>query len=120
MTAILQPSGEVVSGGGTAPADNVEGFASGVHGNATQTIVTVVAGSKKLRGYSLWSNVDCEAYLAFDGVEINGTRKRFSRVIEAVFYFPNPVIPPSAGTVVTVKVDNGPNTGDFKAILFAE
>lgn len=118
MTAIVQP---VASGGGAAAnAQNVRGSTVGLAPGATQTLCSVVAGTRKIRGLVVFATADCEAWIEIDTVPMDGFRSRGNRVDKAYLVLPNPE-PVSATALIALKVQNtGIVSGDYEGTLFAE
>lgn len=118
MTAIVQP---IASGGGAAAnAQNVRGSTVGLAPGATQTLCSVVAGTRKIRGFVVHASVDCEAWIELDSVPMEGFRSRGNRVDKAYLVLPNPE-PVSAPVMIALLVQNtGGVAGDYEGTLFAE
>lgn len=119
MTAIVQPVAGG-AGGGTANADNVRDSIVGLAPDATQTIVSTLVGTKKLRGFAVHGSTDAEVWVELDNVPLPGIKARVSRVLAAVFYLPNPeVLSPTSTLALRVKNTDGV-TGDYEGTLFCE
>ncbi|MGV0984977.1 MAG: hypothetical protein ACOYB2_10510 [Limnohabitans sp.] len=122
MTAIVQPVGAVGGGGGTVPnARNERGSVTGLAPTASQTLVAVQTGTRKLRGFNVHGTTDGLAWVEVDGVPLAGIVARFSRVLPAYLVLPNPEGYASPTVMVALKVQNeGSVAGDFEGTLLGE
>jgi hypothetical protein len=120
MTAIVQPVAGSSGGGGAPNAQNVRGSLVGLAPLGTQTIASVVAGTRKLRGFKVNGSTDGEMWIEVDNVPLAGIRSRFSRVLDGYLVMPNPEVI-AAGSVIALLVQNtGPVAGDYEGTIFAE
>ncbi len=120
MTAIVEPIGSSTSAG-VAPARNMRGSVASVTPAATQTVVSFTAGTRRLRGFSLYGTTDALAWIEVDGSPLEGLVARHSRVLPAYLVLPNPEAYPSASSVVALRVLNeGTTSSDFEGVIFGE
>jgi hypothetical protein len=120
MTALVGPIGGG-STGGVASAVNQRGTTSGLAPLATATLVSFVAGTTKLRGFTVFGDTDAEVWVEVDGAPLAGIRARHSRVLPAYIVLPNPENYSSPTAVVALRVQNtGATAGDFQGTLLGE
>lgn len=119
MPAIVQPAAS--GGGAVEPARNDRGSVTGLAPASTHTLVSVVAGTRKLRGFSVHGDTDAVAWVEVDGSPLAGMSARFNRVLPAYIALPNPEAYPASTSTVTLRVRNdGDTAGDFEGTLFGE
>jgi hypothetical protein len=120
MTAIVQPAAAGGSGG-VANAVNQRGATSGLAPLAIATLVSFVAGTTKLRGFTVYGDTDGEAWVEVDAVPLAGIRARHSRVLPAYLVLPNPELYVSPTALVTLRVQNtGATAGVYEGTLLGE
>jgi hypothetical protein len=119
VTAIVQPVAGSGSGG-AANAQNVRGSIAGLAPSGTQDIVSVVAGSRKLRGFKAHGTTDGEMWVEVDGSPLEGIRSRFSRVLDGYLVMPNPEAIAPGSTIALVVQNTSIVSGDYEGTIFAE
>lgn len=123
MTAIVQPvsTGGGGGGGSVAEARNVRGAITGLAPDATQTICSVQAGTRKLRGFVVHGDTDATVWIEVDNAPMLGLVARFSRVLPAYVVLPNPEPYGDPSATVALRVRNeGTVAGDFEGTLLGE
>lgn len=121
MTAIMVPTaGAGGGGGGNALAQNERGRAV-VPGGATVTLVSFVAGTRRLRGFHVTGEGDAFVWIEVDGTPLDGMAARHTVVKEAYRILPNAELYSGAGAIVALKVTNlGSVASEFEGLVFGE
>lgn len=120
MTAVMVPAAGGSGSSGTALAANERGRAT-VPGGATVTLVSFVAGSRRLRGFHVYGESDGFAWIEVDGIPLDGVAARHSIVKDAYRILPNPEVYSGSGAIVALMVTNLSSvTADFEGVVFGE
>lgn len=120
MTAIMVPTAGESSGGSNALANNSRGAAL-VPGGSTVTLVSFVAGARRLRGFRVEGDGDGYAFIEVDSSPLSGLAARCDRVKDAYIVLPNAELYASAISVVALKVMNmSSEASDFQGVVFNE
>lgn len=123
MVAILQAVSVGGGGGsGSSAARNHRGEALALPANTTATLVSFVASDYKLRGFAVYGNTDCLAWVEVDGDPLEGVIARGSAAKVAQLILPNPETYASPTAIVALKVrnENPSNSADFEGTLLGE
>lgn len=104
------------------PAQNEHGSVSALTPGSSSDLVSMTAGTKKLRGFFVSGDgSDAVAWVEVDGSPLPGVRAYMNVAKHARVVLPSPESYPSESSVVKLRVKNtGGQSADFEGVLLGE